>query len=386
MSASSTLVSTCIFVRSWAMVKSVGADRLAATVCPISTAREMTTPSTGARIVVWSRSTFAWWSAAAFCFTWALAESSIASATLRLAIADWMAEASASSCARAESSCATAESFATWAESRSLLAMSCRAKSSVLRSRSRLVSTTATCAFTVCALPSAWAARAFATSARARSICARWLRTAALAEARSAFAWFTFASKISGSIRAITSPCRTTELKSADSCLIWPEIWLPTWPVITALRLPVAAMAAARDPRSTRANRYAGTLAPPWTDEYAQTPAPTRDSRNTRDRTRFVRSARGRGDRAPNPTAAPLVRLHAYSLPASALNSVDPRNFSMGDPLQLIEAPVPAAQRDQLLVGPALDDSALFEDEDQIGLGRRLEVVGNEQAGSPGHE
>ena len=64
------------------MVKSVGADRLAATVCPISTAREMTTPSTGARIVVWSRSTFAWWSAAAFCFTWARAEASIASATL----------------------------------------------------------------------------------------------------------------------------------------------------------------------------------------------------------------------------------------------------------------------------------------------------------------
>src|SRR5437867_130212 len=300
-SASATLVSTCIFVRSWAMVKSVGADRLAATVCPISTAREMTTPSTGARIVVWSRST---------------------------------------------------------------------------------------CAFAVCALASAWAARAFATSARERSICACWLRTAALAESRSALAWFTFASKISGSIRAITSPCRTTELKSADSCVIWPETWLPTWTVITALRLPVAETAAARGPRSTRANRYAGALAPSWTDEYAQTPAPTRDSRNTRDRTRFIRSARVRGDRAPNRTglsgSARWVR-DQRSWP----QSVNPRKARQDIPrctLQLTEAPVPAAQRDQLLVGPALNESALFEDEDQIGLGGRLKVVGDEQAGFPGHE
>ena len=57
MSASSTLVSTCIFVRSWAIVKSTGAWRLAATVWPTSTWRETTTPSTGALIVVWSRST-----------------------------------------------------------------------------------------------------------------------------------------------------------------------------------------------------------------------------------------------------------------------------------------------------------------------------------------
>ena len=52
MSASSTLTSTCILVRSWAIVKSTGACRLAATVWPTSTARETTTPSTGARIVV----------------------------------------------------------------------------------------------------------------------------------------------------------------------------------------------------------------------------------------------------------------------------------------------------------------------------------------------
>src|SRR5437773_3198556 len=295
-----------------------------------------------------------------------------------------MAEASACSCARAESSWATAESCAAWAESRSLLAMSCRAKSSVFRPRSRLVSTTATCAFAVCALASAWAARAFATSARERSICACWLRTAALAESRSALAWFTFASKISGSIRAITSPWRTTELKSADSCVIWPEIWLPTWTVITALRLPVAETAAARRPRSTRANRYAGALAPP-TDEYAQTPAPTRDSRKTRDRTRFVRSARMRGDRAPNRTG--LSASARSGRGSTFMATAFPHRRALGGgTLQLTEAPVPTTQRDQLLVGPALNESALFEDEDQIGLRGRLEVVGDEQAGFPGHE
>ena len=47
MSASSTLASICIFVRSRAIVKSVGVWKLAATVCPTSTFREITTPSTG---------------------------------------------------------------------------------------------------------------------------------------------------------------------------------------------------------------------------------------------------------------------------------------------------------------------------------------------------
>ena len=49
------------------MTKSWGACRLAATVCPRSTEREMTTPSIGARIVVCSRSTFAASSAARAC-------------------------------------------------------------------------------------------------------------------------------------------------------------------------------------------------------------------------------------------------------------------------------------------------------------------------------
>ena len=49
-SASATVVSICICARFWAMEKICGADRLAATVCPTSTSRDMTTPATGERM------------------------------------------------------------------------------------------------------------------------------------------------------------------------------------------------------------------------------------------------------------------------------------------------------------------------------------------------
>src|SRR6059036_3994803 len=123
--------------------------------------------------------------------------------TRSCAVADWMAESSACSWALADSTWAMAESWPAWDESRSLRAMSLRANSSVLRSKSRLASTTATCAFAVWAFASASAARAFSTSARARSIWASWLSTVARDDSRSAFAWLTFARKMSGSIRAM---------------------------------------------------------------------------------------------------------------------------------------------------------------------------------------
>ena len=81
-----------------------------------------------------------------------------------------------------------------------------------------------------------------------------------MAESRSAFAWLTFASKMSGSMRATTCPFFTIELKSTKSALICPETWLPTWTVMTALRLPVAETAAVRGPCSTRASLYFGAL------------------------------------------------------------------------------------------------------------------------------
>ena len=51
------LALTCIFVRSAAMMNSVGAYMLAATVWPTSTLREMTMPSIGAAMIVCSRFT-----------------------------------------------------------------------------------------------------------------------------------------------------------------------------------------------------------------------------------------------------------------------------------------------------------------------------------------
>ena len=72
MSASSIDAFTCMRARSFAITNSTGAWNDAATVCPMSTLRASTTPSTGAEITVCPRSTCAWLSAASDCFTAAL--------------------------------------------------------------------------------------------------------------------------------------------------------------------------------------------------------------------------------------------------------------------------------------------------------------------------
>ena len=64
------------------MVNSTGACRLAATVCPASTLRRITVPSTGARMMVRSRSTWACLSSESRCFTAARALATCASLTL----------------------------------------------------------------------------------------------------------------------------------------------------------------------------------------------------------------------------------------------------------------------------------------------------------------
>ena len=66
-SDSSTFALTCIFVRSSAMMNSVGAFMLAATVWPTSTLREMTMPSIGASMTVCWRLTSFWFSDALDC-------------------------------------------------------------------------------------------------------------------------------------------------------------------------------------------------------------------------------------------------------------------------------------------------------------------------------
>ncbi len=211
----------------------------------------------------------------------ACADLSMASATRSCAWAEPMPAASDCSLALAESICATAESCAAWEESRSLLAISSLRNSSLLRSKSRLVSTSATWALAVLAFASASAARAFSTSARAFSTCAAWLRTVAWAASRSALAWLTLASKISGSIRAMTWSFLTTVLKSAKSSLICPETWLPTWTVVTALRLPVAETAAVRGPRSIFGRPVLGGVAAALGVEVARDPA--RDQQDDHD-------------------------------------------------------------------------------------------------------
>jgi hypothetical protein len=69
---------------------------------------------------------------------------------------------------------------------------------------------------------------------------------------------------MSGSLRAMTWFFFTIELKSTRRSLIWPDTWLPTCTVMTALRLPVGETAAVRGPRSTRAVRNLGTLPRLW--------------------------------------------------------------------------------------------------------------------------
>ena len=302
-SASSTAASTCIRVRSCAIVKSVGAWRLAATVWPESMVRETTTPSTGARISVCTRSSrvcssaACFWrtvASAAFCWasatwswawteaTWALAARAWDSPAVSWACAERRAAWPARSCARAASSWARAVSkvslglvalalrdevplrevdpalelqAAHWRRSRSPgPRWPARWRSPPGRSRRRPASARR------------WPRPSRRRRARSRRPPApsrrwrRWLSTCACALSRSARAAFSLAWKTSGSIRAISWPRRTGELKSTRTSRIWPETWLPTWTVVTAARAPVAETLATIVPRSTIAvrNRVAG--------------------------------------------------------------------------------------------------------------------------------
>ncbi len=59
------------------------------------------------------------------------------------------------------------------------------------------------------------------------------------------------ASKSCGSIRAMSCPFFTRELKSAWSACTRPETWLPTWTVTSAESVPVAVTLPTMRPRST---------------------------------------------------------------------------------------------------------------------------------------
>ena len=86
-SASSTEIFTSTFDRSWAMVNSTGACRLAATVLPGSTLRSTTMPSMGATMVVRPRSTCWLRRAARLWVTRAAEAATLARATFMAAVA-----------------------------------------------------------------------------------------------------------------------------------------------------------------------------------------------------------------------------------------------------------------------------------------------------------
>ncbi len=116
----------------------------------------------------------------------------------------------------------------------------------------------------VWARATARAARALSTSARARSTWAPWLSTVASAASCSALTWATVASKVAGSIRAMSCPRLTSELKSANSSLTCPETCEPTWTVMTALRFPVVVTKAVMLPRVTGVVRKRGAFPVLW--------------------------------------------------------------------------------------------------------------------------
>ena len=120
------------------------------------------------------------------------------------------------------------------AASRSLAGISCRLASS-------------------CARFAFVSASARTTSKRCRSAWA----LARFARAESTWVW-----NCDGSRRASTWPFLTIELKSAPSDRMLPDTWLPTWTVVTASSVPVAAIWLTIDPRVTAAVTTSGAASP----------------------------------------------------------------------------------------------------------------------------
>jgi hypothetical protein len=171
-------------VRLRAITNSTGACRLAATVCPASTLREITMPSTGARMVVRSRSTLACASSDSRCLTRAMLLRTCASPTIR--------------CACAVFTCSAAMATVDCDVSSAAVDTNPFSTSIWFRFRLRSASASATCARD--------------TSACSAFTLARWVISVARLASRSPIAWLTRSSKDCGSMRAMTSPCFTTEL------------------------------------------------------------------------------------------------------------------------------------------------------------------------------
>ena len=232
-SASSIAASTCMSARFCAMMNSSGACNDAATVCPGSTDFLTTTPSTGARIAVRSRSILACASCASRCCTTAAEFFAFACAT--------------PSCAFTASSPASCALSVDSARSASEAAIKFFSTSDFLRSTSRFAS--------------ARLASARATSARCTATLACCVPIEARAASRSAWAWRSLYSNCSGSMRATSWPFLTALLKSTKISFNWPDTCEPTDTDTTGLSVPVAETVAASGPCSTLPVRNWGAAA-----------------------------------------------------------------------------------------------------------------------------
>ncbi len=197
-SDSSRFATTCIFVRSAARMKSVGACMLAATVWPTSTLREMTRPSIGASMTVCSQVDLV------------LVERRLRLRDLRLP--------TIGAAPRPTRTSTSAASRSLFGEQLPSPTAPWRASSFVLRVVERR--------------PSGARGRPAARIRFARA-CSIWV-------------W-----KSDGSSRARTWPFFTSELKSALSSWMVPDTCVPTWTVVTACSVPVAPTVSTTSPRVT---------------------------------------------------------------------------------------------------------------------------------------
>ena len=226
-SLSSMLASTCMSDKFCAITNSSGDCKLEATVWPFSIARLITMPSTGEVILVRDKSMRACAKAASRCCTLACALLICACVT--------------PSCACAALTDSLLELTSARALSATLWATNCLSASDCWRSKSRCDSIWSTFARDTAALLAAMLACAVSTAAREAS--------------RSACAWRTRYSSVSGSISAINCPAFTSELKSTKMSLICPLTCVPTDTCLTGFTAPLADTVACKLPRSILAVR-----------------------------------------------------------------------------------------------------------------------------------
>ncbi len=258
MSASSTVAHTSISSRSAAMVKSVGEERLAATVIPTSAARDTTTPAMGERMVAKERLTSTWRSCATFCAAVPSAAWTCASAVRAVARAESSCASACATCAMLCARLARAPSAVKPARVASRVAPTPLRRSSSVRRASNSASRSCASAWAAAERAAATCATDCVASAAARSACARATSTAAAALWLSARAAARVASSCCMSSRASTCPCATRMLKSPSTSRICPESWLLTITLTVGFTVPVADTTAVIGPRSTAAVRRRG--------------------------------------------------------------------------------------------------------------------------------